>query len=96
MRGFGASAQGQDMAIYLTPDGEHAIIGTLVDSEGSNLTEAQLDEHVRAPLEPKPGSCLKRAAGFRMATRMPHASSTPSPTPTALTAVSCGNKHAPG
>lgn len=51
MRGFGASVQGQDMAIYLTPDGEHAIIGTLVDSEGSDLTEAQLDEHVRAPLE---------------------------------------------
>ncbi|MCG7577153.1 MULTISPECIES: thiol:disulfide interchange protein DsbG [unclassified Halomonas] len=51
MRGFGASVQGQDMAIYLTPDGEHAIIGTLVDGEGTDLTEAQLDEHVRAPLE---------------------------------------------
>ncbi|TVP51631.1 MAG: thiol:disulfide interchange protein DsbG [Halomonas sp.] len=51
MRGFGASVQGQDMAIYLTPDGEHAIVGTLMDSEGNDLTEAQLDEHVRAPLE---------------------------------------------
>ena len=55
MRGFGASVQGQDMAIYLTPDGEHAIIGTLVDGEGTDLTEAQLDEHVRAPLEPAHG-----------------------------------------
>lgn len=51
MRGYGASVQGQDMAIYLTPDGEHAVVGTLMDSEGNDLTEAQLDEHVRAPLE---------------------------------------------
>ncbi|PCF94200.1 thiol:disulfide interchange protein DsbG [Vreelandella nigrificans] len=51
LRGYGASVQGQDMAIYLTPDGQHAIVGTLMDSEGNDLTEAQLDEHVRAPLE---------------------------------------------
>lgn len=51
MRGYGASVQGRDMAIYLTPDGEHAVVGTLMDSEGNDLTEAQLDEHVRAPLE---------------------------------------------
>ncbi|XKG79795.1 thiol:disulfide interchange protein DsbG [Vreelandella aquamarina] len=61
MRGFGASAQGQDMAIYLTPDGEHAIIGTLVDSEGSNLTEAQLDEHVRVPLEAETWQLLEES-----------------------------------
>ncbi|HAA45949.1 MAG: disulfide isomerase/thiol-disulfide oxidase [Halomonas sp. 54_146] len=51
MRGYGASVQGRDMAIYLTPDGEHAVVGTLMNSEGDDLTEAQLDEHVRAPLE---------------------------------------------
>lgn len=51
LRGFGASVQGQNMAIYLTPDGEHAVVGTLMDNEGNDLTEAQLDEHVRAPLE---------------------------------------------
>ena len=39
------------MAIYLTPDGEHAVVGTLMDHEGNDLTEAQLDQHVRAPLE---------------------------------------------
>ncbi len=61
MRGFGASVQGQDMAIYLTPDGEHAIIGTLVDSEGSDLTEGQLDEHVRAPLEAETWELLEKS-----------------------------------
>ncbi len=61
MRGFGASVQGQDMAIYLTPDGEHAIIGTLVDSEGSDMTEAQPDEHVRAPLEAETWKLLEES-----------------------------------
>jgi len=51
LTGFGASAQGREMAVYLTPDGEHAIVGTLMDSEGNDLTAPQLDEHVRAPLE---------------------------------------------
>lgn len=51
LQGFGASVQGQDIAIYLTPDGEHAMVGTLLDSKGNDLTEAQLDEHVRVPLE---------------------------------------------
>ncbi len=48
LRGFGASHSGGEVAIYLLPDGEHAIVGTLVDAEGNNLSEAALDEHVRA------------------------------------------------
>lgn len=52
MRGFGASRQGQEVTIYLTPDGEHAITGSLTDQDGDNqLEEAALDKHVRAPLE---------------------------------------------
>ncbi|SNY96653.1 Thiol:disulfide interchange protein DsbC [Halomonas sp. hl-4] len=52
MRGFGASRQGQELTIYLTPDGEHAISGSLTDQDGDNqLEEAALDKHVRAPLE---------------------------------------------
>ncbi|CAM3831564.1 thiol:disulfide interchange protein DsbG [Vreelandella rituensis] len=59
MRGFGASTQGREMAIYLTPDGEHAVLGTLMDGEGANLTEPQLDEHVRAPLEAQTWQALE-------------------------------------
>ncbi|MGS2744255.1 thiol:disulfide interchange protein DsbG [Halomonas sp. LS-001] len=51
LTGFGASSQGREMAVYLTPDGEHAIVGTLMDNQGNDLTEPQFDEHVRAPLE---------------------------------------------
>ena len=48
LRGFGASHSAGEVAIYLLPDGEHAIVGTLVDAEGNNLSEAALDSHVRA------------------------------------------------
>lgn len=52
LRGFGASRQGQEVTLYLTPDGEHAITGSLTDQDGDNqLEEDALDEHVRAPLE---------------------------------------------
>lgn len=61
LTGFGASAQGREMAIYLTPDGEHAIVGTLMDSEGNDLTAPQLDEHVRAPLEAQTWQLLEES-----------------------------------
>lgn len=48
LTGYAASYHSGEVAIYLTPDGEHAVVGTLVDAEGSDLSEAALDEHVRA------------------------------------------------
>ncbi|MFO7910289.1 MAG: thiol:disulfide interchange protein DsbG [Halomonas sp.] len=65
LTGFGASAQGREMAIYLTPDGEHAIVGTLMDSEGNDLTAPQLDEHVRAPLEAQTWQLLEESHWIR-------------------------------
>ncbi|MFB9867359.1 thiol:disulfide interchange protein DsbG [Vreelandella sulfidaeris] len=59
LRGYGASTEGREMVIYLTPDGEHAVVGTLTDSQGNNLTDAQLDEHVRAPLEAQTWQLLR-------------------------------------
>ncbi|PRY61394.1 thiol:disulfide interchange protein DsbC [Vreelandella songnenensis] len=61
LQGFGASTQGQEAIIYLTPDGEHAIVGTLVDSEGNNLTEPQLDTHVRVALEAQTWQLLEES-----------------------------------
>ena len=48
LTGYGASYPSGEVAIYLLPDGEHAIVGTLVDVEGNDLSAAALDEHVRA------------------------------------------------
>ncbi|MGM0988252.1 MAG: thiol:disulfide interchange protein DsbG [Pseudomonadota bacterium] len=51
LSGFAASHQGREMAVYLTPDGEHAVVGTLLDAEGNDLSAAPLDEHVRSGQE---------------------------------------------
>ncbi|WP_148253073.1 thiol:disulfide interchange protein DsbG [Aidingimonas lacisalsi] len=51
MTGYAASAQGREVAIYLTEDGEHAIVGNMVDAEGNNLSEDPLQEIVRGPQE---------------------------------------------
>ncbi|GAB2721386.1 thiol:disulfide interchange protein DsbG [Halomonas garicola] len=60
LTGYGASSpQGEEMAAYLTPDGDHVIVGTLMDADGNDLTEPKLDEHVRAPLEAKTWSLLE-------------------------------------
>ncbi|GHC18498.1 thiol:disulfide interchange protein DsbG [Aidingimonas halophila] len=51
MTGYAASVQDREIAIYLTEDGEHAIVGNMVDAEGNNLSEAPLQEIVRGPQE---------------------------------------------
>lgn len=49
LTGYAASYPGGEVAIYLLPDGEHAIVGTLVDAEGNDLSAAALDEFIRIP-----------------------------------------------
>lgn len=51
LSGFAASHSGREMTVYLTPDGEHAVVGTLLDAEGNDLSAAPLDEHVRSGQE---------------------------------------------
>lgn len=48
LTGYAASYERGEVAIYLTADGQHAVVGTLVDAEGTNLSNAALDEHIRA------------------------------------------------
>ena len=49
LTGYAATFQGRPMAIYLTPDGEHALLGTLVDSDGTDLTAEPLERIVSGP-----------------------------------------------
>lgn len=51
LAGYAASHQGREMTVYVTADGQHAIVGTMIDAEGNDLSEAPLDELVRAPQE---------------------------------------------
>ncbi|WFM72210.1 thiol:disulfide interchange protein DsbG [Halomonas sp. CKK8] len=51
LSGYAASHRGREMAVYLTPDGDHAVVGTLLDAEGNDLSAAPLDKHVRSVQE---------------------------------------------
>ncbi|MDI5890909.1 thiol:disulfide interchange protein DsbG [Halomonas rhizosphaerae] len=51
LSGYAASHRGREMAVYLTSDGDHAVVGTLLDAEGNDLSAAPLDEHVRSGQE---------------------------------------------
>lgn len=50
LRGFAAKAGAQPLAIYLTPDNEHVIVGTLVDASGQDMAAAQMKKFVEKPI----------------------------------------------
>jgi thiol:disulfide interchange protein DsbG len=50
LRAFAAKAGAQPLAIYLTPDNQHVIVGTLVDAYGQDMAEDQLKKMVEQPL----------------------------------------------
>jgi len=50
LKGYAARYNGQGMALYLTADGEHVLIGSLLDANGEDLTRGQLEKLVYEPL----------------------------------------------
>ncbi|MCF7202117.1 thiol:disulfide interchange protein DsbG [Pseudomonas sp. JM10B5a] len=50
LKGYAARYNGQGIALYLTPDGEHVVIGSLLDAKGDDLTRAPLEKLVYEPL----------------------------------------------
>ena len=48
--GYVMQFQGQGTTVFLTPDKQHAIMGNLVDATGKNLSDAQVEKWVYAPM----------------------------------------------
>lgn len=46
LKGYAAQFQGDVLGIYLTPDGKHAIVGTLIDEKGQPAAQAELQKLV--------------------------------------------------
>ncbi|WP_232090445.1 thiol:disulfide interchange protein DsbG [Billgrantia diversa] len=46
LKGYAGSARGQAIAAYLTPDGEHALVGTLIDAQGRDVSAEALEQIV--------------------------------------------------
>lgn len=49
LSGYAALYQGRPLAIYLTADKQHALIGSLLDAQGDDLTSAVIDEKINRP-----------------------------------------------
>jgi thiol:disulfide interchange protein DsbG len=49
MTGYVGEMRGRSMAFYLTPDGDHVIVGTMMDKDGKNLSKASIQELVEGP-----------------------------------------------
>ncbi|MCW4150282.1 thiol:disulfide interchange protein DsbG [Halomonas sp. 18H] len=46
LTGYAASARGQTVAAYLTSGGEHAVVGTLINAEGQDISAERLEQLV--------------------------------------------------
>lgn len=49
LQAYAGMAQQTPLAIYLTPDGEHVIIGTMMDEEGADVTQPGLTKATLGP-----------------------------------------------
>lgn len=49
LTGYAAKAGHTPVALYLTPDGQHVIVGTMLDAHGKNLSQAALDAAITQP-----------------------------------------------
>jgi len=50
LQGYAARFNGQGMALYLTEDGKHVLVGNLLDAQGENLSQEPLERLVYEPL----------------------------------------------
>lgn len=61
LKGYAARYNGQGIALYLTPDGQHVLIGSLLDAKGDDLSRAPLEKLVYEPLGKEMWSRLEKA-----------------------------------
>lgn len=50
LQGFAGKLNGQGLALYLTEDGQHVLVGTLLDANGTDISQKHLDELVYQPM----------------------------------------------
>jgi len=62
LTGYAAMVEQQPLAIYLTADGKQAIIGSMIDAKGANLSQEPLDRLVSKPMTGKIWKQLEKSA----------------------------------
>lgn len=62
LTGYAGMIEQQPLAIYLTADGKQAIIGSMIDAKGVNLSQEPLDRLVSKPMTVKIWKQLEKSA----------------------------------
>ncbi len=62
LRGYAGVAGQQPVAVYVTADGQHAVIGTLVNARGEDVGEAALQRLVAEPMSKRTWAKLQASA----------------------------------
>lgn len=50
LKGYAARFNGQGIALYLTPDGEHVVVGSLINARGEDLSRPELEQLIYEPM----------------------------------------------
>lgn len=50
LRGYAGLGGQQPLAVYVTPDGEHAVVGTLINAQGENVSAEAIRRLVERPM----------------------------------------------
>lgn len=61
LRGFAGFTGQQPIAVYVTPDGEHALVGALIDAKGNDLSASALQRLVVEPLSKRTWAKLEKS-----------------------------------
>ena len=59
LRGFAGVAGNQPVAVYATKDGEHAVVGTLINAKGEDIGAAALQRLVAGPMSARTWALLE-------------------------------------
>ncbi|WEJ23316.1 thiol:disulfide interchange protein DsbG [Pseudomonas sp. SD17-1] len=62
LKGYAAQFQNRGVALYLTPDGKHVLVGSLFDEQGQDLSEAPLEKLVYGPMAKQVWAKLDKTA----------------------------------
>jgi len=62
LRGYAAEYQNNGIALYLTPDGKHVLVGSLFDEQGQDLSAAPLDKLVYGPMSKEVWAKMEKTA----------------------------------
>lgn len=62
LRGYAAEYHNNGIALYLTPDGKHVLVGSLFDEQGQDLSAEPLDKLVYTPMSKEIWAKMEKTA----------------------------------